>query len=110
MKLVGLPKGGQKAIHGSSVNVPSKLQPVVSLPPRLPDTAEVVALKLERKLSYRGHYTHEYIQPKRVMEALAWQKENNPLYKDVQICEDWENIYIFSMVLLLLCYKACQLL
>lgn len=90
MKLVGLPKGGQKAIHGSAVNVPSKLQPVVSLLPRLPATAEVVPLKLKRKLSYKGHYMHEYIRPKRVMQALQWLQQNNPLYKDVTVCPDWE--------------------
>lgn len=72
----------QKAIHGSTVKVPLKLQPVVSLLPRLPATAEVVALKLKGELFYRGHYMHEYIQPKKVMEALNWLK-NNPLYKDI---------------------------
>ena len=91
MKLVGLPKGGQKAIHGSAVNVPSKLQPVVCLLPRLPDTTEVLPLKLKRKLSYKGHYIHEYIRPKRVMEALQWLKHNNPLYKDITISIDWED-------------------
>lgn len=59
MKLMGLPKGGQKAIHGSAVNVPAKLQSLVSLLPRLPATSEVVPLKLKRKLSYKGHYMHE---------------------------------------------------
>lgn len=34
---------------------------------------------------------HEYIQPKNVMEALYWLKQNNPLYKDVDLCPDWEN-------------------
>ena len=91
MKLVGLPRGGQKAIHGNAVNVPSRLQPVVSLLPRLPDSAEVIPLKLKRKLCYKGHYMHEYIRPKRVMQALRWLKENNPLYQDVEICSDWEN-------------------
>lgn len=90
MKLVGLPKGGQKKIHGSAVNVPSKLQPVISLLPRLPNTAEVVPLKLKRKLSYKGHYMHEYIRPKKVMDALQWLQQNNPLYKDITICSDWE--------------------
>uniref|UniRef100_A0A0L8IC15 DUF6570 domain-containing protein n=1 Tax=Octopus bimaculoides TaxID=37653 RepID=A0A0L8IC15_OCTBM len=68
MKVVVLPKGGQKAIHGSAVNVPSKLQPVVSSLPRLPDTAQAVALKLKRNLCYKGHHMHEYIQP-RMLES-----------------------------------------
>ena len=91
MKLVGLPKGRQKAIHGSAVNVPSKLQSVISLLPRLPDTAEIVPLKLKRKLCYKGHYMHEYIRPKKVMEALTWLKGNNELYHNINICQDWEH-------------------
>ena len=91
MKLVGLPKGGQKAIHGSAVNVPSKLNAICSLLPRLPPDAEVVPLKLKRKLVYKGQYMYEYIRPKKVMDALRWLKQHNPLYKDITICEDWEN-------------------
>ncbi|XP_078619175.1 uncharacterized protein LOC144886422 [Branchiostoma floridae x Branchiostoma japonicum] len=90
MKLVGLPKGGQKSIHGSAVNVPSKLQSVMSLLPRLPATAEVVPLKLKRKLIYKGHHMYEFIRPSRVTEAIKWLKQNNPLYKDVDICPDWQ--------------------
>ncbi|CAJ1087262.1 hypothetical protein Bbelb_361660 [Xyrichtys novacula] len=90
MKLVGMPRGGQKAIHGTAVNVPSKLQPVFILLPRLPSTADVVHLKLKRKLSDTGHYMHEYIQPKKVIEALQWLQQNNPLYKDITIFLDWE--------------------
>ncbi|XP_066269843.1 uncharacterized protein [Branchiostoma lanceolatum] len=91
MKLVGLPRGGQKAIHGSAVNVPSKLQPVVSLLPRLPETAEVVAFKLKRKLCFKGHHMYEYIRPQCVMKGLQWLQQNNPLYRDVSICDDWES-------------------
>jgi len=93
MKLVGLPRGGQKAIHGSAVNVPCKLDAVISLLPRLPHTAEVIALKLKRKLCYKGHYMHEYIRPEKVMEALMWLKNNNPLYENVAICHDWINLW-----------------
>ena len=90
MKLVGLPRGGQKAIHGSAVNVPCKLQQVTSLLPRLPNSAEVVAVKLKRKLAYKGHYMYEYVRPKLVMDALRWLQENNQLYNDINVCEDWE--------------------
>ena len=90
MKLVALPRGGQKTIHGSAVNVPSKLQSITTLLPRLPETAEVFALKLKRKLAYEGHYMYEYVRPKHVMDALIWLKQHNPLYKDIEICHDWE--------------------
>ena len=90
MKLVALPRGGQKAIHRSAVNVPSKLQSITTLLPRLPETAEVFALKLKRKLAYKGHYMYEYVRPKHVMDALIWLKQHNPLYKNIEICHDWE--------------------
>ena len=90
MKLVGLPRGRQNAIHGPAVNIPTKLEKVCSLLPRLPADAEVIPIKLKRKLVYKGHYMYEYIRPQRVMAALTWLKQNNPLYKDVTICADWE--------------------
>ena len=93
MKLVSLPKGGQKSLHGSAVNVPSKLNTVTTLLPRLPQDAEVVPLKLKRKLASKGHYMHEYVRPKKIMAALKWLQQNNPLYKDVTICMDWEEIW-----------------
>ena len=90
MKLVALPKGSQKAIRGSAVNVPSKLQSVTSILPRIPETSQVVTMKLKRKLIYKGHYMQEYLRPQKIIEALTWLKRNNPLYKDVSICENWE--------------------
>ena len=90
MKMIGLPRGGQKAIHGSAVNVPLKLDAVVSLLPRLPETAQIVEFKLKRKLCYSGHYMHEYIRPPRVIQALKWLQQNNPLYKDISLYTDWE--------------------
>ena len=93
MKLVRLPRGGQKVIHGSAVNVPCKLQPVTFLLPRLPNNVEVVAVKLKRKLAYKGHYMYEYVRPKRVMAALRWLQENNHLYSDINVCQDWETYW-----------------
>ncbi len=55
MKLVGLPKGKQVGIHGSAVNV---LQHVCGMLPRLPHDAEIVPVKLKRRLVYKGH---EYV-------------------------------------------------
>ena len=49
MKMVALPCGKQRAIHGPAVNVPADLTPVCSLLPRLP-------MKLKRKLCYKGHF------------------------------------------------------
>ncbi len=63
MKMVALPSGKQRCIHGPAVNVPSKLDNVCTVLPRLPSQSELVALKLKRKLSYKGHYMYDYVTP-----------------------------------------------
>ena len=52
MKMVALPVGKQRSIHGPAVNVPSKLDTVCTQLPRLPSQSELVPLKFKRTLSY----------------------------------------------------------
>jgi DNA replication protein DnaC len=89
MKMVALPCGKQRAIHGPAVNVPTDLTPVCTLLPRLPSQAQMVPMKLKRKLCYKGHYMYQYVRPVKVLAALEWLRANNPLYRDVQINGDW---------------------
>ena len=89
MKMVALPCGKQRAIHGPAVNVPTDLTPVCTLLPRLPSQAQMIPMKLKRKLCYKGHYMYQYVRPAKVLAALEWLRANNPLYKDVQINSDW---------------------
>ena len=89
MKMVALPSGKQRCIHGPAVNVPSKLDKVCTMLPRLPSQCELVPLKLKRKLSYRAHYMYDYVSPEKVTNALKWLKANNPLYADVNIEDNW---------------------
>ncbi len=63
MKMVALPCGKQRAIHGPAVNVPTDLHPVCDLLPRLPSQVQVVPMKLKRKLCYKGHYMYQYVRP-----------------------------------------------
>ena len=51
MKMVALPSGKQRCIHGPAVNVPSKLDSVCTVLPRLPSQSELIPLKLKRKLN-----------------------------------------------------------
>ena len=46
-------------------------------------------MKLKRKLCYNGHYMYQYIQPAKIIAALQLLKSNNPLYKDIQINNNW---------------------
>ena len=56
MKMVALPTGKQRSIHGPAVNVPSKVDTICEVLPRLPSQTEMVPIKLKRKVAYRGHY------------------------------------------------------
>ena len=67
MKMVALPCGKQRAIHRPAVNVPTDLTPVCTLLPRLPSQAQMVPMKLKRKLCYKGHYMYQYVRPAKVL-------------------------------------------
>ena len=51
MKMVALPTGKQRSIHGPAVNVPSKVDTICDVLPRLPSQTEMVPLKLKRKVA-----------------------------------------------------------
>ena len=89
MKMVALPSGKQRSIHGPAVNVPSKVDTICDMLPRLPSQSELVPLKLKRKLAYKGHYMYDYVTPQKLLEALRFLKANNPLYVDIDINEEW---------------------
>ena len=91
MKMVALPSGKQRCIHGPAVNVPSKLDNVCTLLPRMPSEASMIPLKLKRKLRYKGHYMYDYVRPDKVMTALKWLKKNNPMYSNIDINDSWIN-------------------
>ena len=94
MKICALPRGQQKAIHGPCVNVPSDIDNMCKLLPRLPSNAEVIPLKLKRKLCYKGSYMFKNIRPEQIKKALKWLKEHNPLYQDVDINDEWEECFL----------------
>ena len=83
MKMVALPSGKQRCIHGPAVNVPSKLDNVCTLLPRMPSEASMIPLKLKCKLHYKGHYMYNYVRPDKVMTALKWLKLNNPMTNNI---------------------------
>jgi hypothetical protein len=89
MKMVALPSGKQRSIHGPAVNVPSKVDTVCNILPRLPSQSELVPLKLKRKLAYKGHYMYDYITPQKLLDALSFLKANNPLYADIDVNQEW---------------------
>ena len=89
MKMVALPSGKQRSIHGPAVNVPSNVDTVCNILPRLPSQSELIPLKLKRKLAYKGHYMYDYITPQKLLDALSFLKANNPLYADIDVNQEW---------------------
>ena len=81
MKMVVLPSGKQRSIHGPAVNVPSKVDTICDVLPRLPSQSELVPLKLKRKVAY---YMYDYIRPQKLLDALRFLKANYPLYADIE--------------------------
>ena len=60
LKMVALPCGKQRSIHGPAV---TKVDTICNILPKLPSQSELVPLKLKRKLAYKGHYMYDYITP-----------------------------------------------
>ena len=89
MKMVALPSGKQRSIHGPAVNVPSKVDTICDVLPRLPSQSELVPLKLKRKIAYRGNYMYDYVTPQKLLDALRFLKASNPLYADIDVNEQW---------------------
>ena len=88
MKLLALPRGKQKAVHGCVVNVPVEQAEIANVLPRLPSPDNMITVKLKRKLQYRGSYM-ENVRPKVVMDSLYVLK--NRLFSDVDIDESWNS-------------------
>ena len=95
MKMVALPRGRQTAIHGPAVNIPTNLDTICKLLPRLPKDSEILPMKLKRRLSYKGHYMYDSVRPETMITALHWLRANNILYGDINIndvwTKEWEN-------------------
>ena len=89
MKLLSLPRGGQKGVKGPVVNVPTDLTSVTTSLPRNIHDAQLIKVKLKRKLSYKGHYSYQWINPSNVIDAMMFLKESNKWYSDVRIDKEW---------------------
>ena len=79
--------GMQHGICDPAINVPAKLDSVLTLLPCLPSE---IPLKLKQKLNYKGHYMYDYVRAAKVMSALRWLKKinNNPLYANIAIHDE----------------------
>ena len=88
-KIVNLPVGKQKGIRGPVVCVPSNISVTSKVLPRLLTEADIIGIKLKRKLSYAGYTDYKQVNISRVQAGLQYLKEHNPLYRDVTIDPNW---------------------
>lgn len=91
MKVMALPHGGQKNIHGQVVCVPSNLKKVTALPSKENEDL-LLRVKLKRKLNYKGYYEYQFVNPNHILTALDFLKKNNQWYEHVTINTDWSEI------------------
>ena len=53
--------GAHYKVNGPRVNVPTTLNQVIDMLPRMPQQLQVHPLKLKRKLEYKSHYMYDVI-------------------------------------------------
>ena len=85
MKIIALPKGSQRGIHGPVVCVAAEIDKTVRNLPRHTDDTGLVKVKLKRKLAYKGHHLYQQVHIRLVLEALKFLKLNHPSYKGKNI-------------------------
>ena len=91
MKVLSLPKGGQKGVKGPCINVPSDLNTVTSTLPRPINEAQLIKVKLKRKLQYKGYHQFQWINPTKVQQAVQFLINHNKWYSDVTLQNKWYN-------------------
>ncbi|XP_055084859.1 uncharacterized protein LOC117386041 [Periophthalmus magnuspinnatus] len=94
MQVLALPKGGQRGIHGPVTCVPSRVSESVKLLPRSNMDGCLLPVKLKRKLTYKGHYEYQYVDTERVRRVIAFLKQNNQYYVDIDFNEEWVNEFV----------------
>ena len=82
MQVRELPRGGQLSIHGNVVNVPADVNSTVNSLPRPLNESHTVPIKLKRRLSYKHHYQHENVRPKKVLEAAKYIVQTSELIQN----------------------------
>ncbi|XP_065942067.1 uncharacterized protein [Magallana gigas] len=88
MKIMALPQGGQRNVHGPVVCVPSNIKKTTSLPLNVNENL-LLRVKLKRKLSYKGYFEYQFVSSRHIKAALEFLKENNKWYQDVSINSNW---------------------
>ncbi|XP_069378951.1 uncharacterized protein [Paralichthys olivaceus] len=86
-KIIALPKGQQRAVHGAVVCVPSEVSATVNCLPRPSGEAQLLQVKLKRNIKYKGHQYFYTVNMRNVLAGLHTLKEMHSEYEDITIDE-----------------------
>ena len=84
-KLTIIPKGNFSKLKDSICNVPIDTVDISNVLPCVADSNDLFLIKLNSKLTYRGHVYFEVVRPELLNQALMHLKENNPLHSVVGV-------------------------
>ena len=76
-------------MSGAPVNVPTTLDHVLNILPRMPNELQLHPMKLKRKLEYKSHYMYDVIHKDIIVGAIAWLKLHNVHSACVTVNDSW---------------------
>ena len=91
-KIVTLPRSKQSGMQGPVVCVPSDINRITNLLPVPAGESKIVPVYLKRRLVYRGHSNYKEVDTVKLNAALRKLKIENPIYKDIVINENWNDV------------------
>ncbi|KAL1276520.1 hypothetical protein QQF64_036143 [Cirrhinus molitorella] len=86
-KIVTLPQGQQRAVHGAVVCVPSEVEMTVSSLPRPSSESQLLQVKLKRHVKFKGYQHFHTVNMHNALAALSKLKEIHSEYRDIAIRE-----------------------
>ena len=96
LKLFQLPVSRWSAVKDKVVNVPitendlEKTMSAINVLPRQNDEAGLLPVQLKRKVSYKNIVSEAFVNPKKLINALTYLKQqNHPGYKNISINSDY---------------------
>ena len=88
--------GSQYKIRGGCTNVAASLDQIVSILPRMSSEIQFHPMKLKKRMIYKSNYMYNFIRKDVVIAAIKWLKENNKLYEEVEVNDEWADEWLNS--------------
>ena len=92
MFIVAKTKGTQHRLKGQCVLVPTDLEKIQTILPRLCDEEYLISLALKRRLTDKSSVNKQQIRPALVNTALQKLAQINPFCINITIHNEWEDL------------------